>query len=213
MVLAASEQQGAQLPQRGDAVRPCWVHVAVHVSVHVSAGGSTSRPSWSHAAAHGGASAAPSPVDSSKRHVASLAASTATGSKGHVALPSSNVGYKLLRKAGWKEGSGLGAQEQGSIEPVQALVKKDKQGDRGTRGRRPRVVGRPGSAVLHGAESEPGVREEGGRGGGGGAGRARGKAKKRRREGGRKGQRQRRRSAASKKCSAPFSLEFLPDNV
>eukprot|EP00887_Chlorella_sp_A99_P005131 scaffold25.g5131.t1 len=39
---------------------------------------------------------------------------------GAAALSSSNVGFKLLKKAGWEEGTGLGAKRQGIVEPVQA---------------------------------------------------------------------------------------------
>ncbi|KAJ6820191.1 PIN2/TERF1-interacting telomerase inhibitor 1 isoform X1 [Iris pallida] len=44
------------------------------------------------------------------------------------ALDSSNVGFQLLKKCGWKEGTGLGVLEQGRLEPLQAHVKKNKRG-------------------------------------------------------------------------------------
>ncbi|XP_074576009.1 uncharacterized protein LOC141832403 [Curcuma longa] len=44
------------------------------------------------------------------------------------AIDSSNVGFKLLKKFGWKEGTGLGASEQGILEPISAFVKKNKRG-------------------------------------------------------------------------------------
>lgn len=37
-------------------------------------------------------------------------------------LTSDNVGWKLLKKAGWTEGHGIGAQEQGPKEPIQPSV-------------------------------------------------------------------------------------------
>ena len=40
----------------------------------------------------------------------------------------SNVGYRLLKKAGWTEGAGLGAQEQGVAEPVAAWQQKGNLG-------------------------------------------------------------------------------------
>ncbi|XP_052186881.1 uncharacterized protein LOC127797779 isoform X2 [Diospyros lotus] len=43
-------------------------------------------------------------------------------------IASSNIGYKLLKKHGWKEGTGLGISEQGRLEPVQAYLKKNKRG-------------------------------------------------------------------------------------
>ncbi|MCO5584365.1 hypothetical protein L7F22_038291 [Adiantum nelumboides] len=43
-------------------------------------------------------------------------------------LTASNVGFRLLQKAGWREGSGLGVSEQGRLEPVDVFVKNDKRG-------------------------------------------------------------------------------------
>ncbi|KAI0488182.1 hypothetical protein KFK09_028009 [Dendrobium nobile] len=43
-------------------------------------------------------------------------------------LDSSNIGFQLLRKSGWKEGTGLGASEQGRLEPIQTQIKKNKCG-------------------------------------------------------------------------------------
>ncbi|TYJ05099.1 hypothetical protein E1A91_A12G142800v1 [Gossypium mustelinum] len=44
------------------------------------------------------------------------------------AIDSSNIGFQLLKKHGWKEGTGLGVSEQGRLEPVQAYVKNNKKG-------------------------------------------------------------------------------------
>lgn len=43
-------------------------------------------------------------------------------------IDSSNIGFRLLKKHGWKEGTGLGIAEQGRLEPVEALIKKNKLG-------------------------------------------------------------------------------------
>ncbi|KAL6332482.1 hypothetical protein AAG906_008512 [Vitis piasezkii] len=43
-------------------------------------------------------------------------------------IDSSNIGFKLLKKHGWKEGTGLGVSGQGRLEPVQAYLKKNKRG-------------------------------------------------------------------------------------
>ncbi|XP_062201624.1 uncharacterized protein LOC133904139 isoform X1 [Phragmites australis] len=43
-------------------------------------------------------------------------------------IGSSNIGFQLLKKSGWKEGTGLGAQEQGRLEPVETRVKNNKRG-------------------------------------------------------------------------------------
>ncbi|KAK6241491.1 G-patch domain - like 3 [Theobroma cacao] len=53
----------------------------------------------------------------------------AVGSSGSTtAIGSSNIGFQLLKKHGWKEGTGLGISEQGRLEPVQAYVKNNKRG-------------------------------------------------------------------------------------
>ncbi|KAJ1295018.1 hypothetical protein BS78_01G191200 [Paspalum vaginatum] len=44
------------------------------------------------------------------------------------AIGSSNIGFQLLKKSGWKEGTGLGAQEQGRLVPVETRVKNNKRG-------------------------------------------------------------------------------------
>ncbi|XP_020093353.1 G patch domain and ankyrin repeat-containing protein 1 homolog isoform X3 [Ananas comosus] len=44
------------------------------------------------------------------------------------AIDSSNIGFQMLKKCGWKEGTGLGASEQGRLEPLQTRVKKNKRG-------------------------------------------------------------------------------------
>ncbi|KAK9106263.1 hypothetical protein Syun_022274 [Stephania yunnanensis] len=44
------------------------------------------------------------------------------------AIRSSNIGFQLLKKCGWTEGTGLGLAEQGRLEPIQVHVKNDKQG-------------------------------------------------------------------------------------
>lgn len=37
-------------------------------------------------------------------------------------LTESNIGYKMLQKAGWKEGEGLGSNEDGIKAPIKQLV-------------------------------------------------------------------------------------------
>ncbi|TKY50668.1 G patch domain-containing protein 11 [Spatholobus suberectus] len=44
------------------------------------------------------------------------------------AINSSNIGFQLLKKQGWKEGTGLGISEQGRLEPVETYVKNNKRG-------------------------------------------------------------------------------------
>ncbi|KAK9274731.1 hypothetical protein L1049_021982 [Liquidambar formosana] len=50
------------------------------------------------------------------------------GSSTSTAINSSNIGFQLLKKHGWREGTGLGVSEQGRLEPVQTYVKKNKRG-------------------------------------------------------------------------------------
>ncbi|XP_010452862.1 PREDICTED: meiotically up-regulated protein C1442.13c isoform X2 [Camelina sativa] len=44
------------------------------------------------------------------------------------AINSSNIGFQLLKKHGWTEGTGLGVAEQGILVPVQAEPKNNKRG-------------------------------------------------------------------------------------
>lgn len=44
------------------------------------------------------------------------------------AVPKNNIGFQLLKKAGWKEGSGLGSEQQGRPVPLEAWHNKGKQG-------------------------------------------------------------------------------------
>lgn len=43
-------------------------------------------------------------------------------------LPEDNVGFKMLHKMGWKEGTGLGKDKQGTVEPVKVSTKKARSG-------------------------------------------------------------------------------------
>ncbi|TMW91606.1 hypothetical protein EJD97_014119 [Solanum chilense] len=45
-----------------------------------------------------------------------------------IPIDSSNLGFKLLKKHGWKEGTGLGIAQQGRLEPVPTYIKKNKRG-------------------------------------------------------------------------------------
>ncbi|XP_056168853.1 uncharacterized protein LOC115680808 isoform X2 [Syzygium oleosum] len=52
------------------------------------------------------------------------------------AIDSSNRGFQLLKKHGWKEGTGLGVFEQGRLEPVEAHLKNNKRGLGADRGKK-----------------------------------------------------------------------------
>eukprot|EP00262_Sarcandra_glabra_P008062 TRINITY_DN21233_c0_g1_i1.p1 TRINITY_DN21233_c0_g1~~TRINITY_DN21233_c0_g1_i1.p1 ORF type:complete len:124 (+),score=29.62 TRINITY_DN21233_c0_g1_i1:103-474(+) len=43
-------------------------------------------------------------------------------------IDSSNIGFQLLKKCGWKEGTGLGVAEQGRLEPLRPHANKNKRG-------------------------------------------------------------------------------------
>lgn len=44
------------------------------------------------------------------------------------AIDKSNIGFQLLKRNGWKEGSGLGADESGRVAPIATRLKNDKFG-------------------------------------------------------------------------------------
>ncbi|KAL7110938.1 hypothetical protein ACP275_05G057100 [Erythranthe tilingii] len=50
------------------------------------------------------------------------------GSSASIPIDSSNIGFRLLKKQGWKEGTGLGVSQQGRLEPIEAFIKKNKRG-------------------------------------------------------------------------------------
>ncbi|XP_076928777.1 uncharacterized protein LOC143592851 [Bidens hawaiensis] len=52
----------------------------------------------------------------------------AEGGSTSTPIASSNIGFQLLKKHGWKEETGLGISEQGRLEPVQTYAKKNKRG-------------------------------------------------------------------------------------
>ncbi|CAH8359162.1 unnamed protein product [Eruca vesicaria subsp. sativa] len=54
--------------------------------------------------------------------------SSETSSSWDVAIDSSNIGFKLLKKQGWKEGTGLGIAQQGILVPLHTDPKNNKRG-------------------------------------------------------------------------------------
>eukprot|EP00850_Spirogloea_muscicola_P009027 SM000050S16952 [mRNA] locus=s50:38325:40321:+ [translate_table: standard] len=50
------------------------------------------------------------------------------GGSGAPQLGAGNIGYQLLKKAGWKEDRGLGVAEQGRLRPVSARLKRNRLG-------------------------------------------------------------------------------------
>ncbi len=72
------------------------------------------------------AAAAPPGIGPAPAETARSRARAAAGAPACIAR--SNVGFQLLEKAGWREGTGLGAKAQGPLEPVGAFVKADRRG-------------------------------------------------------------------------------------
>lgn len=54
--------------------------------------------------------------------------SETSSSSWDVAIDSSNMGFRLLKKQGWKEGTGLGISQQGILEPPRTVLKNNKRG-------------------------------------------------------------------------------------
>ncbi|XP_022763875.1 PIN2/TERF1-interacting telomerase inhibitor 1-like [Durio zibethinus] len=73
-----------------------------------------------------------------------------------IAIDSSNIGFQLLKKHGWKEGTGLGISEQGRLEPVQACVKNNKRGLGAEKKRKtPKPSHTPDSKAQNDQEEKP----------------------------------------------------------
>ncbi|KAL1568727.1 G patch domain and ankyrin repeat-containing protein 1 [Salvia divinorum] len=53
---------------------------------------------------------------------------THLGTSASTPIDSSNIGFQLLKKQGWKEGTGLGVSEQGRLEPIATTIKINKRG-------------------------------------------------------------------------------------
>ncbi|KAL4420472.1 hypothetical protein ABPG75_010128 [Micractinium tetrahymenae] len=81
----------------------------------------------------------------------------------------SNVGFQLLKKAGWREGAGLGAQEQGMAEPVAPFQQKGNLG-LGFAPKQPKAKQGEKPTAGSGAAAGQAVGGTGGAGAGGGQG-------------------------------------------
>ncbi len=67
-----------------------------------------------------------------------------------------NVGNQLLKKMGWTDGTGLGTQGEGRVDPVQALLFAERAGIGAGKGRDPTKYQGPGGFQ---AMAKDGVRE------------------------------------------------------
>ncbi|MEW5297808.1 MAG: hypothetical protein WDW36_000991 [Sanguina aurantia] len=68
-----------------------------------------------------------SAMSGSARPVAVQGSGKVPGVRGEV-LESSNVGFRLLQKAGWQEGTGLGLKLQGRVAPIPAHMQRGNRG-------------------------------------------------------------------------------------
>jgi len=78
---------------------------------------------WDNTIEGGAVTVLPPPSPGKNRSKSAQAGSTSEARHAHrappqIALPESNIGFRLLKKAGWKEGKGLGIHEQGTQEPI-----------------------------------------------------------------------------------------------
>ena len=55
-------------------------------------------------------------------------------------IPQSNKGFQLMIKRGWNPENGLGPSEQGTLQPVKTVLKRDRQGLGAGRKQKPRVT-------------------------------------------------------------------------
>ncbi|GAQ78511.1 hypothetical protein KFL_000140310 [Klebsormidium nitens] len=67
-------------------------------------------------------------LDGGGQGVRSLGAQDKRAPAYRMKIPEENIGYKMLKKAGWNEKTGLGASGQGPLEPLNAHMKGDKRG-------------------------------------------------------------------------------------
>ncbi|EOA21577.1 hypothetical protein CARUB_v10001988mg [Capsella rubella] len=67
-------------------------------------------------------------VSQNSDEVSNVMGEPSGSSSSSAAINSSNIGFQLLKKHGWKEGTGLGIAEQGRLVPVQAEPKYNKRG-------------------------------------------------------------------------------------
>lgn len=82
-----------------------------------------------HAAHQSAASPAPGrPSAASSCHPPPQPPAAGAGAAAGGSIPSGNVGFQLLRKAGWRPGTGLGKHEHGSREPIAPPVQRSTRG-------------------------------------------------------------------------------------
>ena len=55
-------------------------------------------------------------------------------------IPQSNKGYQMMVKRGWNPENGLGPTEQGTLQPIKTVLKRDRQGLGSGRKQKPRVT-------------------------------------------------------------------------
>jgi len=83
---------------------------------------------------------------------------------GSLAVPKSNIGYKLLEKAGWSGQGGIGAYEQGRMQPIQAEVRQGNIG-LGFEPKKKKKISKESNLKLDSKETEKNEARYGGGGG------------------------------------------------
>ncbi|KAH8942853.1 hypothetical protein BDL97_13G017800 [Sphagnum fallax] len=92
---------------------------------------------------------------------AEIGAAAASDSRAPEILPETNIGFKLLKKSGWKEGTGLGASEQGRLAPLETHVKQDRRGIGAENKKKKRVIASlKDSQDQHGLSKKQGETKE-----------------------------------------------------
>ena len=76
----------------------------------------------------------------------------------HFLIPSGNTGFRLLVKNGWNEENGLGKNSDGRLYPIQTVLKRDKKGLGGDKGKEKRITHKekPRKVVASSAGDESG---------------------------------------------------------
>jgi hypothetical protein len=79
--------------------------------------------------------------------------------RARAAIPPDNVGYRLLKLAGWSEGTGVGAREQGPLDPLEPAAQKGGRGLGFATAREARAAREAAAAAAAGTERFPPRRE------------------------------------------------------
>jgi hypothetical protein len=85
----------------------------------------------------------------------SLPLARAPPPRARAAISPDNIGYRLLKQAGWSEGTGIGAHEQGAVEPLAPAAQKGGRGLGFATAREARAARKTAAAAAAGTECFP----------------------------------------------------------